>query len=150
MGSTHAAETEQELQSVEDVPGGRARLQEVYPWTQLVRKAFSRMQLRDPDADLDDLTDEVILRVLSAAEPSLSSLTELEGFFELCPPTGPEFAAAVPASWAQALLDRQPSLRSLRLRLVPAKIAEEEFWTRYLGAVFHVLEANLRQELDEP
>eukprot|EP00439_Symbiodinium_sp_Y106_P043885 s1738_g5.t1 len=149
MGSTHAAETEQELQSVEDVPGGRARLQEVYPWTQLVRKAFSRMQLRDPEAYRDDLADEAILRVLSAAEPSLSSLTELEVFFELCPPTGPEFAAAVPASWAQALLDRQPSLRSLRLRLVPAKIAEEEFWTRYLGAVFRMLEANLMQELDE-
>ena len=25
----------------------------------------------------------------------------------------------------------------------------EEFWTRYLGAVFRVLEANLMQELDE-
>ncbi|CAE7747936.1 unnamed protein product, partial [Symbiodinium pilosum] len=111
--------------------------------------AFTRLQLNDPEVYGEELEDEVVLRVLAATEPALRGLVEVESqeFLDLCPPAGPEFAAAVPASWAESLLEQQPPLRSLRLRLVPAKIAEEAFWARYFGAVFQILEDQLADEL---
>merc|ERR1712187_536541 len=95
---------------------------------------------------------------LERVDHLLRALVECpEQFLELCPAfvqaegdgdnsvdRAKAAAAMVPTDWAGALLEREPALRQVRFRLVPRKISEEVFWARYFGAVFRILEEELR------
>merc|ERR1740129_2132161 len=109
------------------------------------------------------------LRVLERAEPRIRALAASpEDFLELCRPlqsspggttdssaqgfgaSGDGAAAAnagaamVPSTWAAALVEQLPALKDTRYRLVPRRLSEEVFWSRYFVAVFRILTEELR------
>merc|ERR1712151_332819 len=45
------------------------------------------------------------------------------------------------AEWAGALLEQSPALRKVRFRLVPSRMKEDVFWSRYFAAVRRVARA---------
>mmetsp|Transcript_40796 Transcript_40796/g.82255 ORF Transcript_40796/g.82255 Transcript_40796/m.82255 type:complete len:160 (-) Transcript_40796:245-724(-) len=47
------------------------------------------------------------------------------------------------AEWAEALLEWSPSLRQVRYRLVPSRMKEEAFWSRYFAGVRSVVREQL-------
>mmetsp|Transcript_4297 Transcript_4297/g.10601 ORF Transcript_4297/g.10601 Transcript_4297/m.10601 type:complete len:188 (+) Transcript_4297:56-619(+) len=53
------------------------------------------------------------------------------------------------AEWAEALLQWSPSLRRVRFKLVPARLKEEVFWSRYFAGVRRVLQEELFTHLED-
>mmetsp|Transcript_177758 Transcript_177758/g.569955 ORF Transcript_177758/g.569955 Transcript_177758/m.569955 type:complete len:123 (-) Transcript_177758:312-680(-) len=111
------------------------------------------MSLRDPSMDWEP-TDSEVLCILERAEPNLRALAESpESFMASCPAAGGSAtsaggdggcaAAMVLPSWAEALLEQLPDLRQNRFQLVPRRLSEEDFWSRYFAAVFAVLAEDL-------
>ena len=96
-----------------------------------------------------------LIEVRGETEPHLLQLAEsAESFLQLCPKLPRDKAtgsfeesipssSAVPANWAETLLERQPGLKCTRFQLVPSKISEEKFWDRYFAGIFLLIAAQL-------
>ncbi|CAK0894125.1 unnamed protein product [Prorocentrum cordatum] len=144
------AHDEVELRCPEEV-GGRARFSRPYPWVDLVARAAHALALRPLAASSGsspewEPSEDEALQVLERAEPRLRALSEGPGeFLAGCPPRdgAVDGAAMVTLAWTEALLEQLPDLRQTRYRLVPGRLSEEAFWSRYFGAVFEVLEEEL-------
>jgi len=52
--------------------------------------------------------------------------------------------------WAAALLELSPALRQVRFRLVPARMREHTFWSRYFAGLRRVIRMELFAEAPEP
>ncbi|CAE8591429.1 unnamed protein product, partial [Polarella glacialis] len=52
------------------------------------------------------------------------------------------------AEWAGALLEWSPSLVKVRFRLVPSRMKEEAFWSRYFAAVREVVRRQVYGQVD--
>eukprot|EP00929_Paragymnodinium_shiwhaense_P012207 TRINITY_DN11897_c0_g1_i1.p2 TRINITY_DN11897_c0_g1~~TRINITY_DN11897_c0_g1_i1.p2 ORF type:complete len:191 (+),score=25.50 TRINITY_DN11897_c0_g1_i1:152-724(+) len=140
-----------ELRSPDDV-GSKGRLSRPYPWSNLVRRVMAApstaAKVRKARCSEEDWepTDTQVILLLERADPRLRELIEgPEEFLRLCPESeqAGQGANMVPVEWAAGLLEKEPSLRQVRFKLVPRKISEEVFWARYFGAVFAILEEEI-------
>mmetsp|Transcript_21075 Transcript_21075/g.59243 ORF Transcript_21075/g.59243 Transcript_21075/m.59243 type:complete len:165 (-) Transcript_21075:177-671(-) len=139
------ADVEVELRSPGEL-GGRARLLRPFPWADLVLRAAQAHALRDPGSPCCEPSEDEVLRILERAEPRIRSLVESpEDFIACCraPDDGVDRSAMVPTDWVAALLEQLPALRSTRFRLVPRRLTEDAFWSRFIGAVFGILTEEL-------
>lgn len=144
---------------LEDAKGRGRDLARLFPWTDLVRRAATALELREPgavglppldDAEGNDEGHGRCLHILELVEPAIRGIAESrETFLEQCPAREEPIAAMVPPDWAGALLEQQSDLRDTRFRLVPGRLKEEEFWTRYFGTVFDLLTEEIRTSARE-
>mmetsp|Transcript_100144 Transcript_100144/g.188656 ORF Transcript_100144/g.188656 Transcript_100144/m.188656 type:complete len:178 (-) Transcript_100144:9-542(-) len=131
-----------ELRSPEEV-GGRQRFSEVFPWTDLVSRAADSWKFKaagNRDGSWSDPGSDELLFVLEKAEPRIRELTaSTDKFLETCHCDDAAGAAMVLPTWAAALLEQIPELSETRYRLVPRRLSEEVFWSRYFTAVFSII-----------
>merc|ERR1712232_848003 len=100
------------------------------------------------ETSLELSRDEVLL-ILEKTEHQIKALTESPQEFLIIQrqtqaEAGQRASAMVPLEWVEALLEQLPSLRETRYVLVPRRMTETNFWEGYFGALFGILEAELR------
>mmetsp|Transcript_41296 Transcript_41296/g.113884 ORF Transcript_41296/g.113884 Transcript_41296/m.113884 type:complete len:157 (-) Transcript_41296:38-508(-) len=121
---------------------------EVYPWFHLVQWCA------------EDANQGVFTWDIDAIKTSVGSLaTNVDTFLESCPTELPASCPRVSVAedttlaymeWAEALLHWSPELRQVRFTLVPKRMKEAVFWSRYFASVRHTVQKLLfHDEIEE-
>ncbi|KEP61437.1 UNVERIFIED_CONTAM: BSD domain-containing protein [Hammondia hammondi] len=138
--STDSLRADQEARELRELNGEHYQDAE-YPWFFLVQWACEKVP-----------ADAVFTWNLSDIKAEVAELTaDPSTFLACCPPDeafreSGEFSfteSGVFVEWAMLLLELMPSLADVRYRLVPAKLAEEEFWCRFFSAVRHRIQQHV-------
>mmetsp|Transcript_42376 Transcript_42376/g.76054 ORF Transcript_42376/g.76054 Transcript_42376/m.76054 type:complete len:159 (-) Transcript_42376:48-524(-) len=120
---------------------------DVFPWFHLVNWCAENAPSKATFRILEFTSSSSWARCdLPSLQLEVSALTkDVETFTKRCPSELPEnvgFTLDESASfgeWAAALLESDPSLCKVRYKLVPSKMKEEAFWSRYFAGVRQVV-----------
>ncbi|KFG63008.1 BSD domain-containing protein [Toxoplasma gondii RUB] len=130
--STDSLRADQEARELRELNGEHYQDAE-YPWFFIVQWACEKLP-----------ADAVFTWNLSDIKAEVAELTADPMTFLACCPADEAFRESgefsftengVFVEWAMLLVELLPSLADVRYRLVPAKVAEEEFWCRFFSAV---------------
>eukprot|EP00931_Biecheleriopsis_adriatica_P069686 TRINITY_DN43488_c0_g1_i1.p1 TRINITY_DN43488_c0_g1~~TRINITY_DN43488_c0_g1_i1.p1 ORF type:complete len:567 (+),score=102.08 TRINITY_DN43488_c0_g1_i1:62-1702(+) len=104
---------------------------DVFPWFHLVQWCAE-----------DAAANRIFRWDLKAVQAAATALTEdIDAFLSKCPHRLPKDSGFTMdddtnfAEWAGALLEWNPELRKVRFRLVPQRMKEEVFWSRYFAGL---------------
>ncbi|CAJ1442608.1 unnamed protein product, partial [Effrenium voratum] len=117
---------------------------DVFPWFHLIQWSA------------EDATNNRVFRYdLKGAQSAAKALTtDVETFLRKCPEELPKSAGFTMdddtyfAEWAGALLEWNPELRMVRFQLVPRRLSEVKFWSRFFAALRGAIAGLLFQDSD--